>query len=289
MKTSTRIFLGLGLGVLSAALLIFAFQPYSIWPLAFVAFVPMLIAGQRILPLRWSGLGNGIGIGGWLVVFLILLFGMNQVALIFLGVAVLISLISVFSMPSLRAFHERTGFRWFILEGAVGSAGVEMIRSFIPPIRTHAFFAQTMYNQPWMLQGISIFSIYGLTFVIILVNYAIAMGLLLAFDNKLRFDGQPKLSRKLGLQWMTAVGALFLLWAGFGVVRLVNAPNDLPTIRVAAVQHGFPKPGHQDPDTQLERLAVLSEQTRVRCRAGSPFHRLARTFNRLRPAGGTHC
>ena len=108
MKTSTRMFLGIGLGILSAVLLIFAFQPYSIWPLALVAFVPMLIAGRRILPLRWSGLGSGVGIGGWLIVFLISLFGMNQVALIFLGVAVLISLISVFSEPKVRAFHERT-------------------------------------------------------------------------------------------------------------------------------------------------------------------------------------
>ena len=271
MKTSTRMFLGIGLSILSAVLLIFAFQPYSIWPLAFVAFVPMLVAGRRILPLRWSGLGSGVGIGGWLIVFLISLFGMNQVALIFLGVAVLISLISVFSEPKVRAFHERTGFRWFILEGAVGAAGIEMVRSFIPPIRTHAFFAQTMYAQPWMLQGISVFSIYGLTFVILLVNYAIALGLLLAFDNKLRFDGQPALDRKLSLSWLTTVVAIFLLWAGFGVVRLVNAPKDASTVRVAAIQHGFPKPGHQDPDTQLERLAVLSEQTRIAANKGARF------------------
>ncbi|MCK7480836.1 MAG: hypothetical protein M0C28_29200 [Candidatus Moduliflexus flocculans] len=61
MKTSTRILLGLALGLLGAVLYILAFQPYSVWPLAFVVFVPMLIAEQRILPLRWSGLGRGTG------------------------------------------------------------------------------------------------------------------------------------------------------------------------------------------------------------------------------------
>lgn len=271
MKTSTRIFLGFGLGLLSAVLYIFAFQPYSIWPLAFVAYVPMLVAEQRILPLRWSGWGRGIGIGIFLAVFLTSLFGMNKFAGIFLGVAMLIALISILTAPKLRAFHERTGFRWFILQGAIEAAGIEMIRSFIPPIRTHAFFAQTMYAQPWMLQGISVFSIYGLTLVILLVNFAIAMGFLLAFDHKLRFDGQPALNRKLNLQWTTAAAAIFLLWAGYGFLTLANAPADSPTVRVAAIQHGFPKPGHQDPDTQLERLAVLSEQTRLAAEQGARF------------------
>ena len=271
MKISTRIFLGFGLGLLSAAMLIFAFQPYSVWPLAFVAYVPMLIAEQRILPSRWAGWGRGIGIGAFLAVFLTSLFGMNKFAAIFLGVAVLIALISILTAPKLRAFHERTGFRWFILQGAIEATGIEMIRSLIPPIRTHAFFAQTMYAQPWMLQGISVFSIYGLTLVIILVNFAITMGFLIAVDKKLRFDGQPELNRKLGFQWMTAVAAIFILWAGFGVLTLANIPRDSQTVRVAAIQHGFSKPGHMDPDTQLERIAVLSEQTRLAAGQGARF------------------
>ncbi len=271
MKTSTRILLGFGLGLLSAVLYIFAFQPYSVWPLAFIAYVPMLVAEQRILPLRWSGWGRGIGIGIFLAVFLTSLFGMNKMAGIFFGVAILIALISILTAPKLRAFHERTGFRWFILQGGIEAAGIEMIRSFIPAIRTHAFFAQTMYAQPWMLQGISVFSIYGLTLVILLVNFAITMGFLIAFDNKLRFDGQPALNRNLNLRWMTAAAAIFLLWAGYGFLTLSNAPADAQTVRVAAIQHGFPKPGHQDPDTQLERLAVLSEQTRLAAGQGARF------------------
>ncbi len=271
MKTSTRILLGLGLGALSAALLVFAFQPYSLWPLAFVAYVPMLVAEQRILPLCWSGWGRGIGIGLWLIIFLTSLFGMNKIAGIFLGVAVLIALVSILTMPKLRAFHERTGFRWFILQGAIEATGIEMIRSFIPPVRTHAFFAQTMYTQPWMLQGISFFSIYGLTLVIILINFALALGVMLALDNKLRFDRQPALDRPTSLRWMTFVASVFVLWAGFGFLTLSNAPTDSPTVRVAAIQHGFTKPGHQDPDTQLDRLAVLSEQTRLAAEQGARF------------------
>lgn len=271
MKTSTRILLGLALGLLSAVLEILAFQPYTIWPLAFIALVPAQIAAYRLLPPRWAGLAPGVAIAGFLGVFLTSLFGVNQITGIFLAVAGVIGLSAVLSVPKLRAFHERTGFRWFILQGAVEVAGVEMIRSFIPPIYTHAFYAQTMYTQPWMLQGISVFSVYGLSLVVVSVNFAVSMGLLLAFGDQWRFDGQPELNRKAGQQWAIAVAAVFLLWAGFGVVTLTGAPKDAPTVRVAAIQHGFAKPGHMDPDTQLERLAVLSEQTRIAAEQGARF------------------
>ena len=64
---------------------------------------------------------------------------------------------------------------------------------------------------------------------------------------------------------------LFVLWAGFGFLTLATAPTDSPFVRVAAIQHGFTAPGHQDPDTQLERLAVLSEQTRLAAEQGARF------------------
>jgi apolipoprotein N-acyltransferase len=271
MKTSTRILFGLTLSLMTAVLYIFAFQPYSIWPLAFVAYAPMLIAEQRILPLRWSGLGRGAGIGLFLIVFLFSLFGGGSTMWIFFAVAGGLVLISLFTTPNLRVFHERTGYRWFIFQGAIDAAGIEMVRSFIPLIRTHAFFAQTMYAQPWMLQGISIFSIYGLTLLIMLVNFAVALGLMLAFDQLWRFDGQPALDRRISIHGMSAAAILFFLWAGFGFLTLATAPKDSPMLRVAAIQHGFAKPGHQDPDSQLMRLAVLSEQTRIAAGQGARF------------------
>jgi apolipoprotein N-acyltransferase len=271
MKNSTRIILGLALGALSAVLLTFAFQPYSIWPLAFIAFIPLLMAEYRVLPLRWAGLAPGIAIGGWLAIFLTSLFGVNQVTWIFLAVAGLIALGGILSAPAIRKFHDRTGYRWFLLQGAFDAAGIEMIRSFIPPIHTHAFWAQTMYAQPWMLQGISVFSIYGLTVVVMLVNFALALGCIIAFDRKWQLDERPEVNRKSVLQWMTVAGAAFALWVGFGLITLAGVPKDEPTIRVAAIQHGYAKPGHQDPDSQVERLAVLTEQTRRAAEQGARF------------------
>ena len=264
----TRIGLGLALGVMSAVLLIFAFQPHSIWPLAFFAYVPMQFSAHRILPLRLSGLAPALGIGGWLAVFLVSLFGISKVTWLFLTIAFLVAIITAMSTPKIIKFHRRTGYRWFVLQGAVEAAGIEMIRSFIPPINTHAFFAQTMYSQPWMVQAISIFSVYGLTMVILMVNQALTLGSIMAHDRRMG-DAYPKIQPRVGRRWVTTAGIVLIFWAGFGLYTLATAPKNPATVRVAAVQHGFALAGHLDAETQLERLQVLADQTRLATEQGA--------------------
>ena len=266
---AVRISIGLALGVLSAVLLILAFQPYSLWPLAFIAYIPMGLGAQRVLPRKWSGLAPAIGIGGWLAVFMISLFGTGESAWLFLGIALLVALIAFLSVPTARKFHERTGYRWFVLQGAVDTAAIEMIRSFIPPINTHAFMAQTMYTQPWMLQAISIFNIYGLTLVIMLINYALALGVIMQFDRKWQWDERPAMDFPAAKRWMAITGIIFIVWTGIGMFIIATSPKDAPTVRVAAIQHGFLLPGHQDPGTQEARLAELSAQTRSAAAQGA--------------------
>ncbi len=264
----TRIGLGLALGLASAVLLIFAFQPYSVWPLAFIAYVPMQFSTYRILPARLSGLAPALGIGGWLVVFLLSLFGMNKFTWMFLAIALLVAVITAMVTPKVRKFHERTGYRWLVLQGAVDAAGIEMVRSFIPPINTHAYWAQTMFTQPWMLQPIAIFSVYALTMVILMVNFALVLGLIMAYDRRVG-DAYPKIQPHVGKQWFVTVGIILVLWVGFGLFTLAAAPESAETIRVAAVQHGFAKAGHIDPDTELERLQMLATQTRLAAEQGA--------------------
>lgn len=269
MKNSTRLILGLALGGLSAVLLILSFQPYSVWPLVFIAYVPMLVAGQRVLPLRWAGVAPGTGVGMFLAAFLTSLFGVNRVTWIFLLVAGLIAAISVMTAPKLREFHYRTGYRWFLLQGALDAAGIEFIRSFIPPIHTHAFFAQTVYTQPWLLQPISIFSTYGLSALIILINYALTLVCIRAFDRQWRWDDIPEMDQRAAARWLAAAGIAAAAWVGISLVSLAAAPKDAPTVRVAAIQHGYRRPGHLDPDTQEQRLVILAEQTRVAAGQGA--------------------
>ena len=265
-----RIGIGIGVSALTAVMLILAFHPYNVWFLAFFALVPMLIAQHRILPRNWSGLAPSFGIGGWLFVFLTAMFRGNPGAQVIQIVVVVIIIVQVFTVPGIRRFHEQTSYRWFVLQGITDWVGVEMIRSFIPPINTHAFIAQTMYTQPWMLQPISIFSIYGLGIVLMLVNFALAQGVLVLFDGIWHLEDMPLFKHQSTLHWLATAGVVLAIWVGISLIILSAAPKNAPTIRVAAIQHNFPSPGHLDTaESQILRLQALSEQARSASQQGA--------------------
>jgi apolipoprotein N-acyltransferase len=190
-RTFARIAIGVAVSLMTSLALILAFHPYSAWPLAFMALVPMLVAQHRILPLKWSGLAQAVGIGGWLFVFLSAMFGGNPAAQVIRIVVLVIIIIQILTAPGVRRFHEQTRYRWFVWQGVADWVGLEMVRSFVPPINTHAFIAQTMYTQPWMLQPISVFGIYGLGIVLLLSNFTLAQGALCLFDAKWQLEDQP--------------------------------------------------------------------------------------------------
>jgi apolipoprotein N-acyltransferase len=261
---------GIGVSLLTAVMLTLAFHPYNLWFLAFFALVPMLIAEHRILPPRWAGLAPAVGVGGWLFVFLSAMFGGNPAALVIQIVVLVIIVIEVVTVPALRRFHEQTGYRWFVPQGIADWVGIEMIRSFIPPINTHAFIAQTMYTQPWMLQPISIFSIYGLGVLLLLVNFALTQGAFVLLDGRWHLGRAPWLDRRRTLGWLAGAGAALVVWIGISLAILAAAPKDAATIRVAAVQHNYPVPGHQDtPESQAPRLEALSQQARLAAQQGA--------------------
>lgn len=265
-----RIASGIGVSALTALMMILAFHPYNAWFLAFFALVPMLVAQYRILPGKWSGLAPAAGIGGWLFVFLTSMFGGNPAALVIQIVVVVIIIIQVFTSPGVRRFHEQSGYRWFVMQGVADWVGFEMIRSFIPPINTHAFIAQTMYTQPWMLQPISIFSIYGMGIVLILANFSLAQGALVLFDRKWRLEEVPRIGGRSSLRWLGTAGVVVAAWIGISLTILASAPKDPPTIRVAAIQHNYARPGHQDTvESQTARLQALSQQARAASQEGA--------------------
>jgi apolipoprotein N-acyltransferase len=143
MSPSPRTFwirLGIGttLSVLSAVLLTLSFPPYSLWPLIWVAFIPMLVAQFRVMPRKISSLASAIAIGGWLGGYLTPIFAGNGIYMAWLPL--LIAAISYLADSGVRAFHERTDYRWFVGYGALNWVGFEMIRGFIPHHTGMAFF-----------------------------------------------------------------------------------------------------------------------------------------------------
>jgi len=260
---TVRIGIGVALSALTTVMLILAFPPYNVWPLAFFCLVPMLVVQYRVMPLQPAFMAHVVGNDLWVLWLVTMLFGLNLETWFIQMIPVLAAVISFLTVKGARQFHEQTSYRWFVLEGVFAWVGFEMIRSFIPLVRMHGFIGHTLHTQPWLIQPVSIFSVYGLNLLVILVNYALAQAALALFDRKWRWDNVPAVSKRLANGWLAAAGITLVVWVGISLGLLASAPKDMPMIRVAAVQHGFTAPGHIDRDTPQEaRLQALAEQTR---------------------------
>jgi apolipoprotein N-acyltransferase len=263
-----RVALGIVLSVVSGLLILLAFPPYGLWPLIWIAFIPYLVAQHRVLPPRLSRLAPAIAIGVWLQPYLVRVFGVDAPWFLkYLGL--MIALLNLL-IGTERGFHERTGYRWFVLQGAVGYVGVEMIRSFIPMLGTMAFVSYTLAGQPWLLQPVAFFSVYGLNLLVMFFNYALALVAFTLLDRVWQpGDAVEVGGRRAGL-WAGGVAAALALWTAASLIILAAAPRDAQTVRAAALQPNFPVPAHIDPDTPQEvRVSRLIEQAREAARQGA--------------------
>jgi len=264
---AVRIGIGVALSVLSGVMLLLAFPPYGVWPLMWVGFIPLLLAQYRLMPRRWSNLALAITDLVWLGPLLWRIFGPEAPwFLTYLGP--IIAVLDILTRKE-RVFHEHTGYRWFILQGVAYSVGFEMIRSFIPFLGTMGFVANTQASQPWLIQPISIFSIYGLSLMVMLVNYTLGQGAFVLFDRKWQWDDAVPVGGQASKRWLAGVGAALAVWVGISLVILAAAPTDAPTVRVAALQSGFPIPAQFDEGTEEVRLQVLAEQVREAAQQGA--------------------
>jgi apolipoprotein N-acyltransferase len=256
-----RFVLGLTLSALSGVMLLLAFPPYGIWWLAWIAFVPGIFAQYRLFPRKYASLASGIYLLVWLGPYMARLFG-TEFGPFFTYLGVLIAILSYF-MNTERAFIERTRYRWIVLQGIVGWVGFEMIRAtFIPLVATSAFIGYTQATQAWLIQPVSVFSVYGLNIVIMLVNYALAQGVLAWYDRR-QGTSDMVVDGRLARNWLAVTGVVLVAWIGFSLVILNSAPEDSPTIRVAALRANFPLPAHQDDvNTDQVRFNAFAQQAR---------------------------
>ena len=255
-----RLAIGLTLSALSAELLLLSLPPYGVWPLALAGLIPAVIAQYRILPRRLSSLAPAVSIGGFIGVYVLaLLPNLDGVAWLKALPAALIVLI-YFTDMSTRDFNERTGYRWFVLEGAIVWVGIEMIRNLIPTLGTGGFIAYAYSYVPWLIQPTSVFGIFGLGLITMLLAYALALLALACFDCYVpaatwpREAGAAPVDLRQARRWLVGTGAVAVAWSGLSLALLAGEP-DMPSVRVAAVQ---PQP--QAGQSPLEQLAQQTRQ-----------------------------
>ncbi len=240
MKTLTfntigRVILGLALAALSAVLVTLAFPPFNLWFLAWFAAVPALVAQYRVMPRKLSSLASAVFNGGWVLGYLGPVFAGSGLFMEYLWIYVFI--ISFLADMGNRAFNERTRYRWFVPQGVVGWVGIEMLRSFLPIAGTWGFIAYTLYRQPWLIQPASIFSIFGVSALIMLVNYALGLGALTLYDRYRAPEADTPTPQPVTVRrWLIGAGATLAAWTLLSLL-LFRRPTT-PTVNVAAVQPG---------------------------------------------------
>lgn len=248
---------GMLLSVFSAILLMLSFPPYNLWPLIWVGFVPMLVAQFRVMPRRVSSLASAIAIGGWLGGYLTPIFAGSGLYITWLPL--LIAGISYLTDSGVRAFHERTGYRWFVPYGALNWVGFEMIRGFIPIMGTWGFVANTLYSQPWLIQPVSVFSIFGLGLLIMSVNYGLGLGTLFLFDRYWASNpDSPPLAGHSVRYWILGVLVALVAWTGLSLALFHTQSPSM--VRVAALHYdaGMPPWNAVDKFAELTRQAAES-------------------------------
>jgi len=257
-----RFIAGIALSILSGAMLLFSFQPYGMWYLAWIALVPMSLAQYRLLPKKWSSLAPALGIGIWLGFFLGRLFG-PDFGPFFQYLGVLIGILNFFMAKS-RNFHDLTGYRYFVIFGILDWVGFEMIRAtIIPLVATNGFIGYTQSMQPWLIQPVSIFSIYGLDLLIMLVNFALAQGALQLYDRKWGSAETVMVNAQGTKRWLAAATVLLVAWTALSVGIYAGAPESSSGPRVASLRPNYPKPAFQDEEYTSEmRVETIVEQAR---------------------------
>ncbi|HOR00295.1 MAG TPA: nitrilase-related carbon-nitrogen hydrolase [Anaerolineae bacterium] len=251
---------GLALAALSGVLLTLAFPPYGLWPPIFAGLVPMVLAQHRVLPRHLSGLAYGAGIGVFFWGYLGGTFGGTRAPWMELIPLVAAAIAAAASWRD-RAFHERTRYRLLVLQGAAVFVGIEMIRGLLPMVGSWGFVAHALFERTWLLQPVSLFGVYGLSLLILLCNYALALGALWLWGRLQQQAAAPRPAGRLAAAWLGSVALLLAAWTGLSLA-LLRAPS--PTLRVAAVQPGASLRSEED-------LARLYEQTRRVAAAGARF------------------
>ncbi|MEY2566702.1 MAG: apolipoprotein N-acyltransferase [Actinomycetota bacterium] len=251
----------LGLGLLSGVLATLAFPPFGLWPLIFVAFVPMVVGTHWLAPPRWGKAVIGVGIGTFIAGQLSAGLAEGQVAAVFQLMPLFFALIFMGVAFRTQGFHARTHYRWLALTTPLAWVAVDFIRAsgsgvFNALGGTWAMPQYALFRIPTFLQPISIFGLYGLELLVLVINFAI--GTLVVR----RLHGLP-----FPRVMPAVVAGIVVAWTLLGFALMGSPARGDRTVRVAAIQTGTDDPAPAS--VRAQRFARDVAQTRAAASQGA--------------------
>jgi len=232
---------------LSGLLLSFAFAPYPTRFLAFIGLIPLLWIIEKtkktFLHAWLFGVGLFVPLVWWIVTNSYPLRPFIRLLLV-IGVALLSAYLALF--PALFASLTKRIGLW---AAPLVWPAVEMLRELTDLAFPWDLLGYSLTPWPLFTQTASIWGVYGLGAVIVLVNLAIYK-LLKGWKDK-----------RLRLRWGALLACTVLFVLGFGAVRLATAKNT-DTLRVALIQPNVPVVLKGAGNVRDSLIAAMLEQTR---------------------------
>ena len=168
------------LAILSGVLLILSHPSFNLFPLAWVALVPLLVSIQSASSWRSAfGLGylTGLIFFFGLIYWIILLYPFANIFVTTLGCVLLVGYISVYIgifAVLLYRLPWQTGMP-FAFVAALGWTALEWVRAWLMTGFPWGSIGYTQWNNLHAIQVASMTGVYGVGFVIVLCNAAIAL------------------------------------------------------------------------------------------------------------------
>jgi apolipoprotein N-acyltransferase len=260
-RATGRVLAALGLGLASGVLVTLAYPPFELWPLVFVAFVPMIVGMYRVAPPRWAKAVFGVAIGGFLAGQFSAGLADGEVAAVFQLMPLIFAVIFMLVAWRSRAFHERTGYRWLPITLPLAWVAIDFLRAngsgaFSALGGTWAHLAYPLFRQTTFIQPVSVFGIYGLELLVLVVNFTIGALVLRALAG----ERLPRVAPAV-------VAAALVAWGVLGVALMGSTARGDRTVRVAAIQTGTDDPAPEA--VRAQRFDRDVAQTRAAAAQGA--------------------
>ena len=167
------------LAVLSGVLLVLSHPSFSLFPLAWVGLVPLLIAVRSVPNAKSAfriGYLSGLTFFGGLLYWIVLLYPFANIFVTVLGYAALVAYAALYFAVFSLLVHQlphKSGIS-FIFPAALFWTGLEWIRSWLLTGFPWGSMGYSQWNNHAGIQIASITGVYGVSFVLVLFNAAIA-------------------------------------------------------------------------------------------------------------------